>query len=48
MARSILKAHGGRIAVVSAENAGTTFTVTLPLVSIGQDMFANEPTTRQG
>lgn len=48
MARSILKAHGGQIAVVSAENAGATFTVTLPLVSIGQDMFANEPTTRQG
>lgn len=33
MAKSIIKAHGGRIAVASAENTGSTFTVTLPLAS---------------
>jgi signal transduction histidine kinase len=33
MAKAILKAHGGQITVASAENAGTTFTITLPLVS---------------
>lgn len=37
MARSILKAHGGRIAVTSNENAGSTFTVTLPLSSPDQE-----------
>ncbi|MFZ4698826.1 MAG: ATP-binding protein [Candidatus Methylumidiphilus sp.] len=35
MARSILKAHGGRISVASTEGVGTTFTVTLPLGSAG-------------
>lgn len=35
MARSILKAHSGRITVVSSENSGSTFTVTLPLFSLG-------------
>ncbi len=37
MAKSILKAHGGHITVTSAENSGSTFTVTLPLISFGQD-----------
>jgi two-component system OmpR family sensor kinase len=37
MAKSILKAHGGRIAVASTENSGSTFTVTLPLISIESD-----------
>ena len=33
MARSILKAHGGKIVAASAEGEGSTFTATLPLVS---------------
>jgi len=33
LARSILKAHGGDIAVDSIENAGSTFTVTLPMIA---------------
>jgi two-component system OmpR family sensor kinase len=37
MAKSILNAHGGRIIVTSAENAGSTFTVTLPLLSVEPD-----------
>jgi two-component system OmpR family sensor kinase len=37
MAKSILKAHGGNITATSVENSGSTFTVTLPLVSIEQD-----------
>jgi len=37
MAKSILKAHGGSIKVTSIENSGSTFTVTLPLISIEQD-----------
>lgn len=32
MARSIIKAHGGRIDVDSTESAGSTFTITLPLI----------------
>jgi len=32
MARSILKAHGGHISAASSKGAGTTFTVTLPLL----------------
>jgi len=34
MAKSILKAHGGHITVTSAENSGSTFTVTLPLMTV--------------
>jgi signal transduction histidine kinase len=37
MAKSILKAHGGSITVTSIENSGSTFTVTLPLISLEQD-----------
>ncbi|MGJ0483568.1 MAG: ATP-binding protein [Methylomicrobium sp.] len=37
MAKSILNAHGGRIFVASAENTGSTFTVTLPLLSVEPD-----------
>lgn len=33
LARSILKAHGGDIAVDSIENVGSTFTVTLPMIA---------------
>ncbi|MDO9046906.1 MAG: ATP-binding protein [Methylobacter sp.] len=36
MAKSILKAHGGSIKVTSIENSGSTFTVTLPLISAEQ------------
>ena len=37
MAKSITKAHGARIGVTSTENSGSTFTVTLPLISAEQD-----------
>ena len=37
MAKSILKAHGGRITVTSTENSGSTFTITLPLISAAPD-----------
>jgi two-component system OmpR family sensor kinase len=37
MAKSILKAHGGEFTVTSIENSGSTFTVTLPLISLEQD-----------
>jgi two-component system, OmpR family, sensor kinase len=32
MAKSIMKAHGGNIMVTSAENLGSTFTITFPLI----------------
>jgi len=37
MAKSILKAHGGEFTVTSIENSGSTFTVTLPLISLEED-----------
>lgn len=37
LAKSILKAHGGQISVDSNVNAGTTFTIKLPLISTGED-----------
>jgi two-component system OmpR family sensor kinase len=37
MAKSIMKAHDGRITVTSIENSGSTFTITLPLISSVQD-----------
>jgi len=37
MAKSILKAHGGSITVTSTENSGSTFTITLPLISAAPD-----------
>jgi signal transduction histidine kinase len=37
MAKSIMKAHGGRITVTSIENSGSTFTATLPSLSVEQD-----------
>jgi len=40
MAKSILKAHDGHITVSSTENMGSTFTLTLPLLTAAQD---NEP-----
>ncbi len=44
MAKSIIKAHGGRITVTSIENSGSTFTVTLPLISNAQkNNQINEP-----
>jgi len=39
MAKSILKAHGGRITVNSTENSGSTFTITLPLISVEEDDY---------
>lgn len=35
MTQAIITAHGGKIAVASAENTGTTFTITLPLIFLG-------------
>jgi len=42
MARSILKAHGGEVTVNSTENSGSTFTVTLPLISFDQNDYQLE------
>ena len=39
MAKSILKAHGGRITVNSTENSGSTLTITLPLISVEEDDY---------
>jgi signal transduction histidine kinase len=43
IAREIARAHGGDIAVESAEEAGTTFTVTLPRRAAGGAARANTP-----
>ncbi len=37
LAKSIIKAHGGNINVVSSENAGSTFTISLPQISADED-----------
>ncbi|MDD2659395.1 MAG: ATP-binding protein [Methylococcales bacterium] len=42
MAKSIMKAHGGRITVTSIENSGSTFTITLPLYSGEQDGLSDQ------
>jgi len=42
LAKSILEAHGGQITVASAEDSGSTFTITLPLVPLEQDNFTHE------
>ncbi|MCQ8104723.1 HAMP domain-containing histidine kinase [Methylomonas sp. SURF-2] len=42
LAKSILKAHGGQISVDSGENAGTTFTIKLPLISTDENQDSNE------
>jgi two-component system OmpR family sensor kinase len=39
MAKSILNAHGGRIAVNSTENSGSTFTIILPLIPVEEDDY---------
>ena len=44
MAKSILKAHGGSITVTSAENSGSTFTLSLPLFSVEQNGNNNNET----
>jgi two-component system OmpR family sensor kinase len=44
MAKSILKAHGGSITVTSAENSGSTFTISLPLFSLEQNGNNNNET----
>ena len=45
LAKSILKAHGGLISVDSAENRGSTFTISLPLTSTIKDSTSHERTT---
>lgn len=42
LAKSILKAHGGQISVDSSENAGTTFTIKLPLISTDENQDSYE------
>ncbi len=42
VAKAILVAHSGRIEVASNENYGSTFTLTLPLISANQDKLSYE------
>ena len=42
LAKSILKAHGGNISVDSQVNAGSRFTIQLPLLSIDEDQNLHE------
>ena len=47
MAKSIIKLHGGHIRVTSVEHEGSTFTVTLPLVSSLENTFTDAPENPQ-
>lgn len=47
MAKSIIKLHGGHIRVSSVEHEGSTFTVTLPLLSSLEKTFTDAPENLQ-